>query len=61
MKQQIKITVEVPDHVHAGQFKTVFSIVKVVDDSVDFDFKSVLLGLSVLYRDQDGIIHFSVI
>lgn len=61
MKQQIKISVEVPDRLHAGQFKTVFSMTKVVDDSLDFDFKSVLLGLSVLYRDQDGIIHFSVI
>lgn len=61
MKQQIRITVEVPDKLHAGEFKTVFNLVKVVDDSLDFDFKSVLHGLSVLFSDQAPVILFKVL
>lgn len=61
MKQEIKISVEVPDRLKPGSTKVVFSMVKVVDDSIDFDFRSVLHGLTVLFQDQSPIILFQIL
>ena len=60
MKREIKISVEVPDRLKPGSTKVVFRMVKVVDDSIDFDFKSALRGLFVFYQDQSPIILFQI-
>lgn len=61
MKQEIQITVEIPDHIHPGQFKRVFHLVKSCDDSVQFNFGSVLNGLLCLFYDLNAIITFKIL
>lgn len=59
MKQRIQIRVEIPDHVKAGNFKTLFRVDTYIDDCVCFDYSSVLKGLRCLYPDN-AIITFVV-
>lgn len=58
MKQVIHVTVDVPDCLKNGEFKTVFHHAMTVDDSLKFDYTHVLIGLHCLFLD--GIITFKV-
>lgn len=58
MKQMIRIMVEVPDRLKVGEFKIVFNHAMSVDDSLQFDYTHVLLGLHCLF--PDGVITFKV-
>lgn len=52
--------VSVPDHNKAGSFKDIFRLENVIDDCVDFDFRSVVKGLRCLYPDG-AIISFRLL
>lgn len=60
MKQRIEIEVIIPDLLKAGQFKSLFRKVIEIDDSVDFDYKSVLKGLKCLFADDLVVICFKI-
>lgn len=59
MKQRIRVEIIVPQHSTPGEFKTVYQMETFVDDSVSFDFCSVLKGLRCLYPET-SIISFKV-
>ena len=58
MKQEIIITVDVPDHRNAGNVKNVFRCVKLIDNSVELDLKAIYHGLRLLYDDSSAVITF---
>ena len=60
MKQHIEIMVSVLDKSVIGRYKDVCKVVTKVDDSVKFDFQSVVRGLRCLYPDDTAIISFKV-
>lgn len=61
MKQRIEITVSVPDRSNIGNYKDVFKVVNIVDDSVLYDFQSVVKGLRCLYPDEAAVISFKIL
>lgn len=61
MRQRIEITVDVPDRNDIGSWKNVFKVVNLVDDSVTFDFQSVVKGLRCLFPQDSAVISFKVL
>lgn len=49
MNARIVIDVDVPDHINPGSFKNVIHRVVSLDDSVEFDFRSVIRGLCCIF------------
>lgn len=61
MKQSLKIKCEVPDRVHAGDFKVIYSNLVKIDDSLNFDYQTLIRGLKLLYPFNDLIINFQIL
>ena len=61
MKQRIEIMVSIPDRQDIGKVKDLFRVVNFVDDSVRYDFQSVVKGLRVLFPDESAVISFRLL
>lgn len=55
-----KIIVTTPDRNNIGSFKEVFRHSISVDDSIDFDYKSLLKGIKVLFPDKQLFINLNI-
>ena len=53
MKQRLLILVETPDLRNVGSFKELYRNQLMIDDSLDFDFRTVLSSLKILYPGND--------
>lgn len=60
MEQRVIIKVLLPDSLDVGKSKVLFKCVRMLDDAVDFDYKSVIKGLRCLYPDERISIAFEI-
>ena len=60
MKQRIIIRVEKTDPLKAGSFVEIYRNSVETDDSLSFDFSTMIKALSILYASQKPIISFSI-
>lgn len=60
MKQRVDIKVEVPDSVKVGAFKELYSTVVLLDDSLKFDYNTIIQAFKMLYLDKHIFVSFVV-
>lgn len=60
MKQRLLILVQTPDLRNVGSFKELYRNQLMIDDSLDFDFHTVLSSLKILYPGNYIIISFKI-
>lgn len=60
MRQRLKILVEIPDPKNIGSYKELYRNQLLLDDSVNFDFQTILSALKILYPDEGVFISFMI-
>lgn len=60
MNKLLIITVECPDRINVGQFKTLYKNSIPIDDSIKIPFEILIEALRVLYPQVDNRVMFNV-
>lgn len=60
MKQTLKIEVLSPDRSKAGEFRQLLLNRIELDDSLHFDYHSLLKGINLLYSNKQIIVNLSI-
>lgn len=60
MKQHIKVIVQSPDKIKAGQFREELRRNIEVDDALNFDFTTLLKGLRLMFFNKEIFINLTI-
>lgn len=56
MKTRLRVKVEIPDPLHNNKFKELFRNQLELDESVSYDYQSLIKGIKLLFQRNDLII-----